>query len=587
MSHYDIHIKGGTLVDGTRAPRRQADLWIKDGKVAHIGDLADGTAKEVIDAAGHIVAPGFIDLHTHYDAQIHWDPYCTISGWHGVTSVVLGNCGFGFVPVKPEYRERSLLTMTRTEAIPYETMKAGMKWDWETVPQYMDVLARIPKGVNCIQYMPTASLMTYVMGLEAAKSRPANEAERKEMKRLLHEAMDAGMCGFSVQRLGPNSTQADFDGTPMVTDTMIDDDILNLAEVLAERGEGFIQMTQSTGDMRSDLNFLEKLAAVAKRPILHNAIVPTRKDPSVHRRSLAWLQRCREKGLPIYGQAGTVRTGFSFTLEHWNLYDASPAWRELTTGTKEEKLRKLADPELRKRVVTEAEAADKRLKVIQAGVGGAIPKLMVHKVNKQPELEQYVGRSLGQIAMAENKHPIEVMLDLSLAGDLNVEFLGPEKDFNADYMAEIINQSDYTIPGVSDGGAHTKFFTGGAYTTDFLYWLVRDEQKITLEEAHFRLSAMPAQAAGFRDRGVLLVGSPADVVVYDLAKLSDGKEWIGEIVEDLPGGEWRRIKRAIGYHAIIVNGETTFRDGVCTGATPGKLLRNGSAEAREEMRRRA
>jgi N-acyl-D-aspartate/D-glutamate deacylase len=374
MTDYDIHIKGGTLVDGTRAPRRKADLWIKDGKVAHIGELADGTAKEVIDAAGHIVAPGFIDLHTHYDAQIHWDPYCTISGWHGVTSVVLGNCGFGFVPVKPEYRERSLLTMTRTEAIPYDTMKEGMKWDWETVPQYMDVLARIPKGVNCIQYMPTASLMTYVMGLEAAKSRVATEAERKEMKRLLHEGMDAGLCGFSVQRLGPNSTQADFDGTPMVTDTMCDEDILSLAEVLAERGEGFIQMTQSTGDMRSDLNFLEKLAETAKRPILHNAIVPTRRDPSVHRRSLAWLQRCREKGLPIYGQAGTVRTGFSFTLEHWNLYDASPAWRELTTGTKEEKLKKLADPELRKRVVIEAEAAAKRLKVIQAGVGGAIPK---------------------------------------------------------------------------------------------------------------------------------------------------------------------------------------------------------------------
>ncbi len=574
----DIHIKGGTLVDGTRAPRRVVDVWIDQGKVLQIGGKAPGVAKKTIDATGMIVAPGFVDLHTHYDAQIHWDPYCTISGWHGVTSVVLGNCGFGFVPVKPEYRERSLLTMTRTEAIPYDTMKAGMPWQWETVPEYMDVLARIPKGVNCIQYMPTASLMTYVMGLEAAKSRPANEAERKEMKRLLNEGMDAGLCGFSIQRLGPNSTQADFDGTPMVTDTMCDEDIFNLAEVLAERGEGCIQVTQSTGDMRSDLNFLEKLAAVAQRPILHNAISTTRKDPKVHRRSLAWLQRCREKGLPIYGQAATGRTGFSFTLEHWNLYDASPAWREMTTGTKEEKLRKMADPELRKRVLTEAEAANRRLQVIQAGVGGAIHGLMVHKVNKQPELEKYVGRSLGQIAADEGKHPIEVMLDLSLAGDLNVEFLGPDKGSNADFMAEMINQSDYTIPGISDGGAHTKFFTGGAYTTDFLYWLVRDEEKVTLEEAHFRLSALPARAAGFRDRGVLLEGSPADVVVYDLAKLSDGKDWIGEIVEDLPAGEWRRIKRATGYHAILVNGEVTFMDGECTGATPGKLLRNGQAE---------
>ena len=525
------------------------------------------------------MAPGFVDLHTHYDAQIHWDPYCTISGWHGVTSVVLGNCGFGFVPVKPEFRERSLLTMTRTEAIPYETMKAGMPWKWETAPEYMDNLARVPKGVNCIQYMPTASLMIYVMGLEAAKTRPASAAERAEMKRLLHEAMDAGMCGFSIQRLGPDSTQADFDGSPMVTDTMCDEDILNLAEVLRERGEGFIQITQATGDIKADLAFLEKLAATAQRPILHNAIVPARKDPRVHRRSLDWLNRCREKGLPIYGQAGTVRTGFSFTLEHWNLYDASPAWRELTTGSKADKLRKMADPDLRERVIREAEEADRRLQVIQAGVGGAIPALMVHKVNKQPELEAYVGRSLGQIAAEEGKHPIEVMLDLSLAGDLNVEFLGPDKGFNAEYMAEIINGSDYTIPGVSDGGAHTKFFTGGAYTTDFLYWLVRDEQRITLEEAHFRLSALPARAAGFKDRGVLREGAPADIVVYDLANLSDGQEWIGEIVEDLPAGEWRRIKRAVGYRAIVVNGEITFTDGECTGATPGQLLRWGGVKS--------
>src|ERR1700694_4093784 len=237
MADYDIHIKGGTVVDGTRAPRYRGDVWIRDGKVAQIGGRAPGFAKKTIDADGLIVAPGFIDLHTHYDAQIRWDPYCTISGWHGVTSLVLGNCGFGFAPCKPDFRERSMLTMTCTEAIPNASMKSGINWDWETIPQYMDSLDRAPKGVNCIQYMPTASLMTYVMGLEAAKSRPASEAERQEMKRLLRESMDAGLCVFSIQRLGRNSTQADFDGSPMVTDTMIDEDILALAEVLNERDD--------------------------------------------------------------------------------------------------------------------------------------------------------------------------------------------------------------------------------------------------------------------------------------------------------------------------------------------------------------
>jgi N-acyl-D-amino-acid deacylase len=578
MADIDIHIKGGTVVDGTRAPRYRADVWIRDGKVAQIGGRSPGFAKKTIDADGLIVAPGFIDLHTHYDAQIRWDPYCTISGWHGVTSLVLGNCGFGFAPCKPDFRERSMLTMTRTEAIPYSAMKAGMNWDWETIPEYMDSLDRAPKGVNCIQYMPTASLMTYVMGLEAAKSRVATEKERAEMARLLDEGMDAGLCGFSIQRLGKDSVQADFDGSPMVTDTMCDEDIFNLARVLRARDEGFMEITQGTEDVRRDLRFIEELSSIAQRPILFQAVVPTRNDPEIHRRSLRWIARCRDKGLPIYGQGATVRSGFAFSLEHWNLYDASPAWRVLTTGTTEEKMAKMRDPELRGAVIRETEEADRRLKAIQAGVGGAPKHLIVQWVDNHEELEKYVGKALGQIGAEEGKHPIEVMLDLSLATNLKAEFLGPNRGINADYMAEIINTSPYTFPGVSDGGAHTKFFTGGAFTTDFLRWLVRDEQKITLEEAHYRLSALPAHAAGFKNRGTLREGAHADVVVYDLKGLDIDPDWVGEVTHDFPGGEWRRVQRAHGYRSIIVNGQETFAEGKCTGATPGTLVRNGRAD---------
>ena len=575
MTDFDVHIKGGTIVDGSRVPRYKGDVWIKDGKIAQLGGRAKGGADQVIDADGLIVAPGSVDLHTHYDAQIRWDPWCSISGWHGVTSVVLGNCGFGFVPVRPEFRERSILTMVRTEAIPYESIKQGMPWEWETVPEYLDSLDRAPKGVNVIQYMPTASLMIYVMGLEAAKTRPATPQERKEMQRLLHEGMDAGLCGFSVQRLGVNSVQADFDGTPMVTDTMTDEDILCLAEVLAERDEGFIQITQATGDIRADLAFLEKLAAVAQRPILHNAVAPSRKDPEVHRRPLRWIEKCWNQNLPIYAQCGIGRTGFAFTLEHWNLYDASPAWRALTTGTKEEKLAKMQDPELREAVVREAEEADRRLQVIQAGVGGAPKHLVVQGVHNIDHLRKYEGRTVGDIAAEEGKNEIEVMLDLSVAGDLQVEFLGPDRGSNADFMAEMLNESPYALPGISDGGAHTKFFTGGAWTTDMLRWLVRDEQKVTLEEAHYRMSTLAAHAAGFRDRGTLREGSAADVVVYDMEELDIEPNWVGEVVHDLPGGEWRRIQRPKGYKSILVNGEVTFEEGECTGATPGKLLRHG------------
>jgi len=577
MADFDLQIKGGTVVDGTRVPRYRADLWIKDGRIAQIGGRAPGFARQVIDADGLIVAPGFVDLHTHYDAQIRWDPWCTISGWHGVTSVVLGNCGFGFAPVKPNFRERSMLTMTRTEAIPYDSMKSGMKWDWETIPEYLDSLDRAPKGVNVIQYMPTASLMTYVMGLEAAKTRPADDEERAEMRRLLNQGMDAGLCGFSIQRLGKDSAQSDFDGSPMVTDTMADEDILNLARVLRERDEGFIQITQSTGLIKDDLAFLERLAEQAQRPVLHNVVVASRKDPKVHRRSLNWLAQCRAKGLPIFAQTGTHRTGFAFTLEHWNLYDTSPAWRAVTTGTVEEKIAKMRDPDLRAAIKREHEEANRKLEVIQAGVGGPIRNLIVQWVNEKPDLEQYIGKSVGQIAEEQNKHPIDVLLDLSIAGKLKVEFLGPSRGFNAEYTAEMTNASPYTFPGASDGGAHTKFFSGGAFTTDFLRWLVRDEHLITLEEAHYRLSALPAHAAGFRDRGTLREGAWADVVVYDMAGLGIEPEWIGEITHDFPGGEWRRVQHAKGYRAIVVNGAVTFEEGKPTGATPGKLLRHGHA----------
>jgi len=575
MADFDIQIKGGTVVDGTRVPRYRADVWIRDGKIAQIGGRAPGFARKVIDADGLIVAPGFVDLHTHYDAQIRWDPYCTISGWHGVTSIVLGNCGFGFAPVKPDFRDRSMLTMTRTEAIPYESMKVGMKWDWESVPQYLDSLDRAPKGVNVIQYMPTASLMTYVMGLDAAKTRPATEEERADMRRLLAEGMDAGLCGFSIQRLGRHSGQADFDGSPMVTDTMVDEDILNLARVLRERDEGFIEITQATGHIKEDLAFVENLAGAARRPILFQAIAASTRNADIHRKSLDWVERMRAKGLPVFGQGGTVRSGFAFTLEHWNLYDVSAAWRDMLTGTKEERAAKMRIPAMR-----EAVKSEKSMRAIDKnapGIGGRLPKLIVQWVENKPELEKYVGKSLGQIAEEESKHPVDVMIDLSLATDLKAEFLQPVPQFNAEFNAEIINASPYTFPGVSDGGAHTKFFTGGAFTTDFLRWLVRDEQKITLEEAHYRMSALPAHAAGFRDRGMLREGLAADVVVYDLANLAVEPEWIGEIVHDLPGGEWRRVQRAKGYHSIIVNGVETFADDKATGATPGQLLRHGRA----------
>ncbi|RYE56385.1 MAG: aminoacylase, partial [Rhizobiaceae bacterium] len=241
---YDFVIRNGTIIDGMRLPRYRADLGVIAGKIARIGRIPAGAGAQEYDATGLIVAPGFVDLHTHYDAQLHWDPWCTSGSWHGVTTVVMGNCGFGFAPLNPADRERSMLSMTRTEQISLEAMQAGMRIDWTTFPEYLASLRKMPKGVNVATYVPLNPLLVYVKGMEAAKAgSPTTPEQLRRMQELLHEAMEVGAIGFSLQRLGPNSGQADYDGTPMPTDLMSEEDIFALCDVLRERDQGMIQWT--------------------------------------------------------------------------------------------------------------------------------------------------------------------------------------------------------------------------------------------------------------------------------------------------------------------------------------------------------
>ena len=234
---FDVVIRNGTLIDGRRTPRYKADVGVRDGRVASIGRIPPGSAARELDASGLIVAPGVVDLHTHYDSQIFWDPWCAISGQHGVTSVVVGNCGFAFAPVRPEDRERAMLTMSRNEAVPLECMQQGMPWDWTTYPEFLDSLERTPKGVNVVSYVGLNPLMVWITGsVEAAKGRPLSAAERAEAERLLSEAMDAGACGWSAQISGVDAVQRDYDGTPMVTDLMSKDDVAFFAQLLGRAG---------------------------------------------------------------------------------------------------------------------------------------------------------------------------------------------------------------------------------------------------------------------------------------------------------------------------------------------------------------
>jgi N-acyl-D-aspartate/D-glutamate deacylase len=571
MARFDTVIKGGTVVDGTRMPRRRADVGIHNGRIAKIGRLDAHDAENVIDASDCIVAPGFVDLHTHYDAQIYWDPYCTLSGWHGVTSVVIGNCGFGFAPVAPEMRERMMLSMTRVEAIPLAAMQAGMPWDWITYPEFLASIERLPKGVNVLPYVPLGPLLVWVMGMDAAKSgRAATKEEMTQLKFLLNEAMDAGGCGWSAQRLPPYggmANQRDYDGTPMPTDCMPDETALELARVLADRNEGFIQMTYVSGDPKHDMEHFEELAEVSGRPVLYNVVVGHDRYPDRHKKQLAWLESCRERGLPVYGQGMTTAVPFIFDLEGWNLFDDSEAWMEATTGTHDEKMRKLSDP-ARRQGLRDGARQIERGAVIH-GFDFITPVKFTN-----PELAaKYTEISLKDIADAENKHVVDVMLDLATADNLETVFWAEAAANSFDILRDIITDP-YTIPGVSDGGAHTKYLTAGRYPTETITNFVRDNKVISLEEAHWRLSALPAHCAGFTDRGTLKEGAPADVLVYDYDELGMTDS---EVVHDFPGGEWRRVQRALGYHAIFVNGEQTFSHGKETGNLPGALLRHGGA----------
>ena len=565
MARFDKVIRGGMIVDGSRLPRFRGDIGIKDGVIAEIGHIAASEADETIDAGGLIVAPGFVDLHTHYDAQLFWDPYCTLSSWHGITSVVIGNCGFGFAPVRPAERERAMMSMTRVEAIPMASMKAGMPWSWVTFPEFLDAVDKAPKAVNILPYVPVSPLLIWVMGFEAAKAGKLPTPEQHaELKRLLHEAMDAGACGWSAQRMlptGPAAVQRDHDGSPMPTDVMNDETCREFARVLAERNDGFMQMLLVSGDNARDRAFYEEMATLSGRPMIMNVVQAFDDRPHIHRRLLEWLKSCRERGIRVVGQGLTTDAGFTFTFENWNLFDDQQDWCDATTGTHAERLVKLGDPVRRAKLRQN----------LPSTATGPLPDIAIVGP-KLAKNKQWLDYTLAHAAEKMGKHPVDVMLDMAVEENLETEFFAAPPNGKIEHLKELVDDP-YVLFGVSDGGAHTKFLTAGRYPTETICKVVREHKMISLEEAHWRLSALPAEVAGFRGRGQLKPGAPADIIIYDF----DGLRVLpDEIVHDLPGGEWRRIQRSEGYKYILVNGEVTMRNGQPTNNHSGRLLRHGA-----------
>ena len=554
MPEYDLVIRGGTVVDGTGLPRIRADVGIKNGRVAMVsGRIAAGGAKE-LDASGCIVAPGAIDLHTHYDAQLNWDPYASLSGWFGVTSLTVGQCGFGFAPTRPEDRDLNMRMMNRIEAIPLESMRQGMRWDWETFPEYMDSLDKQGLGVNVGALVPFSPLRGYVLGMMEARERTSvTEAELNQMKQILRDSMKAGAFGISADK---NLEDRPEDGGWLPSHVASKEEFLGLARVMREFGVGQIGWTIGISDDRPEQrDMLAEMVRISGRP-LHVVLGDDE--------GYEWLEQMRQEGLPILAQQGSVPTIAEFKLSEYNLFDYMPNWVQPLVGTKEERIAKLSEDGIRDGM--------KKDVIDRPHPRTDWAQVQVVEVALERNLK-YEGLSIADIATAEGKHPLDAFLDIALDEDLETEFAHPADAAGRDEARAERLSNPFVHISVSDGGAHTRFLVNSVWPVYFLAHWIRDYGLMSLEQGHQKMSALPAWFSDMKNRGTLRLGDFADIMVYNMDEL--GLLYDKPRFEnDFPGGEKRLVQKPTGMRYIIVNGAVTFIDNECTGALPGKLLRS-------------
>ena len=554
MSEYDVVIRGGTVVDGTGIPKYRADLAIKDGRIAMISGRLKASGARELDATGCIVAPGAVDLHTHYDAQLNWDPYASLSGWFGVTSISIGQCGFGFAPTRPEDRDLNMRMMNRIEAIPLKSMELGMRWDWVTFPEYLDSLDRQGLGVNVGALVPFSPLRGYVLGMVPARQRTSvTEAELNQMKQIFYEAMQAGAFGFSADK---NLEDRAEDGSSLPSHVASPEEFLALSEVLGEFGVGHLGWTIGISDKRAEQQALLTDMMVRSGRPLHVALGD---DDDGY----TWAAQARAEGLPVVVQQNSMDLVAEFTLAEYNLFDYMPNWVQPLVGTASERAAKLRDRNLRetmKRDVLDRPHARTNWSMMQ-----------VVQATQQRNL-QYEGMTIDAIAQAQGKHPLDAFLDLALDEDLQMVFTHAVAYRGDEKLARRI-ANPFSHISLSDGGAHVRYLTASMWPVHFLTHWIRDKELMTLEQAHYKMSAYPAWIADYKDRGTLRLGAWGDIMIYDLEKLG----YVHDrpiYANDFPGGERRFVQKPVGLRYILVNGAVTFQENQCTGALPGKLLRS-------------
>ena len=570
----DLLIRNGTVVDGSGSARYRADVGITDGRIAEIGRIRSAAAR-TIDADGLIVAPGFIDGHTHMDAQVAWDRIGSCSCWHGVTSVIMGNCGFALAPCPPGDREWYARCLTAVEDIPTEAMLAGIDWTWESFPEYLATVDRLPKAINYGAYIGHSALRMYVMG-KRALSEKATEDDLARMAAAVQEAIRAGAIGFSSSR---SPTHVTPDDTPVASRIADWSEVDRLVGAMAELNAGIFQIGPDTSGGEAQRRFLARLKQVAVetgRPVMFGTISSRQGDrPNPWTYQLEYLDDCAAAGARMWGQTTTRSINAIFSLKSYLPFDVLPAWRELRRLPIAEQKRRLADPATRRQLVADEATMKPRDNVFQGGGAATTDPRKPDYTNLfAMKSVDWADPTVAQLSAERGAHPVEVMIDLVLENDDQM-FVQPLVNEQPDHVLGMLRHPR-TLATFSDSGAHVCQEMGSSLQTHMLSYWVRQKQAFTLEEAVRKLTFDNASAWEIHDRGLLRTGYRADIVLFDEARV---KPAMPRVETDLPGGARRLVQKAEGIAATIVNGQVTLENGVATGNVPGQLLRGPGARA--------
>lgn len=559
---YDLLVRGGRVVDGSGLPSYLADVGIKDGKLAEIGRLKPGAAR-TIDAGGLVVAPGFIDHHTHLDAQLLWDPYGTSEPQHGVTSVVMGNCGLTLAPVKKGEEDALVKSFVRVEAIPRYALEQGVRWNWHTFGEYLDSLEG-KVGINVGGLVGHIAVRQYVMGEESVE-RQATPGEIQQMRLLVRDAMEGGALGISTNR---NERHMREDGKPVASRLADDKELFALCDVLGELNAGVIETILGRNKIEH-FELYGRLARRTQRPVIWQSVQHRWTEPNLWREQLDAVAPIFRDGYRAYGLSHTVPLVRHFSLKNAQVFDEFPTWKSLMFLPEEVRRQAFADPETRQKL--RADLADPR----PTNFHRRWDIVRVEKTVK-PENRKYVDKNIAEMAAMRSQDPLDAFLDLALEENLETVFWNANNGGDSEAMGEIL-RSPYVLAGTSDAGAHVQFGADFGYSTTLLGLWVRERGVLSLERAVNKLTFEVASVYGLEGRGLLRPGFAADLSIFDPSTVNAHEpEW----AEDYPAGTKRLIQRSEGMCYTIVNGRVIYEDGRLGGELPGQILRGPLYQAR-------